>query len=356
MKISLKLLLLRSKRNDSMKQGVAIRTLLTALVSTFLFLTLAQAVDYQSTNFILRDPVITIEGGRSTSSSFEYLSSTGQTIIGENTSAGFIHRAGFLYFEEVSVAPPTLTSGGGIFLAGQVTFSGRAYPQSEVILLKDGQIVSTTLADAAANFSLNLRLSTGDYLFSLYSRDYTGRSSRLISFSVSVAFNTTTTIRSVILPPTIAADKRQVAKGEQIDLFGQSVPKAAIAILIKTPTKEFFVQTISDQQGRYQYSLDTSSLEFGDYSAEAVASLQGSFSGITSAQVNFTIAAKTILKEPTVCPFGGDLNNDCFVNLIDFSILIFWFDRPGVPSQVDLNGDGKADLVDFSIMAYHWTG
>ena len=116
------------------------------------------------------------------------------------------------------------------------------------------------------------------------------------------------------------------------------------------------MQTISDQQGRYQYSLDTSSLEFGDYSAEAVASLQGSFSGITSAQVNFTIAAKTILKEPTVCPFGGDLNNDCFVNLIDFSILIFWFDRPDVPSQVDLNGDGKADLVDFSIMAYHWTG
>ena len=190
-----------------MKQGVAIRTLLTALVSTFLFLTFAQAVDYQSTNFILRNPVITIEGGRSTSSSFEYFSSTGQTIIGENTSAGFIHRAGFLYFEEVSVAPPTLTSGGGIFLAGQVTFSGRAYPRSEVILLKDGQIVSTTLADAAANFSLNLRLSTGDYLFSLYSRDYTGRSSRLISFSVSVAFNTTTTIRSVILPPTILTDK-----------------------------------------------------------------------------------------------------------------------------------------------------
>ncbi|MCH7828250.1 hypothetical protein IH982_00030 [Patescibacteria group bacterium] len=317
---------------------------------------LAHAVDFSSTNFILRDPVITVEGGRSTSASFEFLSSTGQPIIGESTSAGFIHRAGFLYFEEVSVAlPPPLAT-----LSPQgpsVVFFGKAYPDSEVILLKDGQIAGTAQADGAANFSLSTgALSTGDYLFSLYGRDYTGRSSRLISFSVSVVFNTTTTIRSVIVPPTIAVDKRQVAKGEFIDLFGQSVPAADIVILVKTPTGEFSVQTVSGQQGRYRYSLDTSSLEFGDYSAVAEASLQGSFSGIASAAVNFTVAAETILKEPIVCPFGGDLNGDCLVNLIDFSILIFWFDRPNVPSRVDLNGDGKADLVDFSIMAFYWTG
>ena len=90
---------------------------------------LAHAVDFSSTNFILRDPVITIEGGRSTSASFEFFSSTGQPIIGESTSAGFIHRAGFLYFKEVSVAPPAppvVGSGGYTFFGGQVTFSGRA--------------------------------------------------------------------------------------------------------------------------------------------------------------------------------------------------------------------------------------
>src|SRR3989344_664893 len=52
----------------------------------------------------------------------------------------------------------------------------------------------------------------------------------------------------------------------------------------------------------------------------------------------------------------GDLSGDGRVDLIDFSILIFWFERPNPPSHVDLNGDGKADLVDFSIMAYYWTG
>ncbi|MCH8244392.1 hypothetical protein IIB97_00705, partial [Patescibacteria group bacterium] len=138
--------------------------------------------------------------------------------------------------------------------------------------------------------------------------------------------------------------------------FGQSVPKAAIAILIKTPTKEFFVQTSADQQGKYRYDLDTLPLEFGEYFATAVASLEGSFSGIESAAVNFIVATETILEDPIVCAFKGDLNGDCAVNLIDFSILIFWFDRFNVPLKVDLNGDGKADLVDFSIMAYYWTG
>ena len=59
---------------------------------------LVHAVEYSSTNFILRDPVITIGGGRATSTSFELFSSVGQTTIGENTSLNFIHRAGFLYF------------------------------------------------------------------------------------------------------------------------------------------------------------------------------------------------------------------------------------------------------------------
>ncbi|HZX50169.1 MAG TPA: hypothetical protein VFE94_03430 [Candidatus Paceibacterota bacterium] len=52
----------------------------------------------------------------------------------------------------------------------------------------------------------------------------------------------------------------------------------------------------------------------------------------------------------------ADPNNDSHVDLVDFSILLFWFERSAVPTHIDCNGDGKADLVDFSIMAYYWTG
>ena len=61
------------------------------------------------------------------------------------------------------------------------------------------------------------------------------------------------------------------------------------------------------------------------------------------------------------CPAKGDLNGDCRVNLVDFSIASYWY--KGILSDAfkkieisKLNGDGKINLVDFSIMAYYWTG
>lgn len=75
------------------------------------------ADDYSSSSFIIRDPVITIGGGRSTSTSFEVYSSIGQTSTGINTSTSFISRAGFLYFpavtEDEDDDSPVVGGGGG---------------------------------------------------------------------------------------------------------------------------------------------------------------------------------------------------------------------------------------------------
>ena len=56
------------------------------------------------------------------------------------------------------------------------------------------------------------------------------------------------------------------------------------------------------------------------------------------------------------CDKRGDVNADCKVNLVDFSIVAYWYGRTNPPKTVDINGDGKINLVDFSIMAYNWTG
>ena len=52
----------------------------------------------------------------------------------------------------------------------------------------------------------------------------------------------------------------------------------------------------------------------------------------------------------TVCL--GDLNNDGFVNLTDFSILLFYWNTSN--ANADINGDGIVNLTDFSIMLFHW--
>jgi hypothetical protein len=54
-----------------------------------------------------------------------------------------------------------------------------------------------------------------------------------------------------------------------------------------------------------------------------------------------------------VCPYA-DLNKDSKVNLIDFSILLYWWGRSS--SCADQNSDNVVNLIDFSIMLYYWTG
>lgn len=107
-----------------------------------------RAEDYTSTNFILRDPVITIEGGISTSASFQYFSSTGQTSTGESTTSTLTHRAGFLYFPTTS-SPIVSATGGN----AQVSLSWTAAVGSLGASVVSYQIGQSTTTGGPYTFS-----------------------------------------------------------------------------------------------------------------------------------------------------------------------------------------------------------
>jgi len=56
------------------------------------------------------------------------------------------------------------------------------------------------------------------------------------------------------------------------------------------------------------------------------------------------------------CDRFADFNCDNFVNIIDFSILLFYFDeeRQELVSIYDLSDDEIVDFLDVSVMFYHW--
>ena len=56
------------------------------------------------------------------------------------------------------------------------------------------------------------------------------------------------------------------------------------------------------------------------------------------------------------CIIPADLNGDCRVDLVDFSILKYWRGKSDFPKKIDLNKDGVLNIKDFSILAYYWTG
>src|SRR3989338_7702544 len=130
--------------------------------------------------------------------------------------------------DETDPAPaptPTPSSGGGgggggggyIAPVTGITFSGRAYPKSTITVLKDAQIAATTVADANANFSVSVTgISSGNYIFSVYSEDSKGIRSSLLTFPVSVTSGATTNIGGVFIAPTIAVDKSEVKRGDNI--------------------------------------------------------------------------------------------------------------------------------------------
>lgn len=251
--------------------------------------------------------------------------------------------------------------GGGSTSQTGVNLSGRGYPLSRVTILKDGQIAVKTIAGPDARFAVSLtNLSAGQYLFAVYGEDSEDRRSSMFTFPVYLTTGVMTNISGILLAPTIGVDKREVVYGDNIAIFGQTVGSSTVTIAVNS-NQEIFVGTPSDDDGFYLYNLNTALIERGDHTTKAKVTVANEISPFGNA-VGFRVGATTVLaKEDETCPLRGDLNNDCRVNLIDFSIVAFWYRRLLSPDfalreKTILSGDGRVDLVDFSIMAYYWTG
>lgn len=247
--------------------------------------------------------------------------------------------------------------GGGFFSAPEtkIVFSGRAYPGMKVTILKDAQIAASVLADSNAAFNISLSgLSGGSYIFGIYSEDGAGRRSSLLTYPTLVTSGVTVQVGGIFIAPTIAVDKSEVKRGENIVIFGQSAPKSDVIIAINSE-EEFFGKIIADAHGAYLYNFDTTQLEKGQHLARSKAAIGGAISPFGKT-VSFVVGVKTVLATPEKAPAKGDANNDKRVNLVDFSVAAYWYKQPSPPASVDLNSDGKVNLIDFSIMAYYWTG
>ena len=177
----------------------------------------------------------------------------------------------------------------------------------------------------------------------------------MFTFPISVAQGAITKVSGIFIAPTIDVDKSEVKKGDNIAIFGQSVSEAEITIEINS-VRPFFGKVKTDENGAYLYNFDTSVLEIGQHFTKSKTAVDNEISSFGKA-VSFKVGTETIIKnEQQQELLKGNLNGDNKVDLVDFSILAYWYDRSSPPDSVDLNSDHKIDLVDFSIMAYYWTG
>lgn len=238
-------------------------------------------------------------------------------------------------------------------------FKGMAYQGSTVTLLKNGDVIATVPANPDGSFDLRVHgLPMGTYSFGVRAEDSNHLVSKLVLFTVYVASGVTTVVEGIFIPPTITSDKVEVKRGEPISFSGTSIANADVLVSL-TATSELLKKIRANASGTWTYTMSSSLLDFGDYDAKARTITASSLS-LYSDPITFRVGDVTRLRTKPGELLGFrrrcDLNNDNRVNLLDFSIMAFWYKRLGFPEKVDLNTDKSVNLTDLSILAYCWTG
>jgi hypothetical protein len=251
--------------------------------------------------------------------------------------------------------PPPSGGGGGSQYNAAISVTGMAYPTATVTLLRDGYIISTVTADGSGAFTFNVtNLNAGTYNFSVYATDAFNDNSPSTTFIRTLQSSTTASVNDVVVGPTLRTSHTSVKQGESFSLSGYSAPNTEVTINF-TGTENKIYKTTAGTTGQYSLNLNASLLKKGDYEAKAFYKLNGVDSPFSFAVI-FSVGDQTV-PTPDECK-RSDLNCDGRVNLVDFSILLYFWDSTEFSRnpRADIDKSGQVGLRDLSIMMYDWTG
>lgn len=254
------------------------------------------------------------------------------------------------------------SGGGGAMVSAQVVLSGVAYPLARLSLWRNGIEVGSYNAGLDAKFRINLiDLYPGWLNLTIYARDSEGTYSRPYSLPVWVTPAAVTAVDGIVISPTFAVGSSTIKQGQTVKFFGQSVPESQVMISVR-PAVGGVISVRTDALGKYSYNWSSIGQLTGMYQVWASVSDRNGVkseslpSTLKITAVNEINGAESEIKQTGSCwRLVADLNSDCKVDLVDFSILAYWYKRSNVPARIDLQKNGVVDLADFSIMAYYWT-
>ncbi len=250
------------------------------------------------------------------------------------------------------------SSGGDKLQQADVKIEGWAYPGATVSFFRDGVSVATKNAGTDASFSnLTEDLDRGSYSFGIYAVDSKGVRSATFSTTLWLQPDTLNALSNIMLPPTVHVTENSVSGGESFEVSGYSAPNASITVwlrpkLAEVSSSDVIATTTASSGGFWSLELSTMGLSDGTYELVAQAKMQDELvESDKSARKTVGIGVEVADDD---CKSIGDLNCDGFVNLVDFSILLFNWNTSN--EIADINNDNTVSLPDFSVMLYYWTG
>ena len=235
----------------------------------------------------------------------------------------------------------------------RVSIQGKAYPNVTVTILIDGETVGTVRTNSKAEFTFNVDTDPGTASVSFWANDNAGTRSATVNTTFDVTQGAVTNVNGILIPPTIKASSVNVNPGTQITLSGQTIPSATVEVSIDNGKKT--LSATSDVNGLWSVPFNTGTVSVDTHTVKA-RFITGS--GALKNESTYGTALSLFVGVEGKATSNSDLNRDGKVNLIDFSILIFWWGTPGGNSNppADINQNGKVGLEDFSILLFNWTG
>ncbi len=274
-------------------------------------------------------------------------------------------------FDEVDITAvvPAPGSGGGsgssaVGPSTTVTLSGFTAPSSRVIILKDGQIFNTFYSNENGAFAVNLNnQSAGVYNFGLYFQDQRGVTSNIIPLQINTMSLVPVNIPNILIPPTLTLSPTVVNAGNTLIAEGYTAPGATV-FLTNSASTNSLISLIADSAGKFSGQIPAG-FRLGEFTITAKSRMATGQESLPSRNVIYrVIGVDEVVPESPVAGVGlvtnfpscVDPNRNGRVNLIDFSIMLFWYEKPNPPVAIDCNSDGVVNLKDFSILMYFWTG
>ena len=238
---------------------------------------------------------------------------------------------------------------------GRVIISGYAFPDSRVTILADGQIVDAVEASDSGQYSITIDgIARGAYTFGVYAEGDDGVKSSTFSTAFTVSGARTSALSNINVAPSISVDPDPVDPGQTVTFSGYALPDASLTIETgrvnsSGPT---VIQAVSNSSGAWSATQSTAGFSRDTYQVRAKAEQ------VNGKKTEFSKYTFYGVGQEADVPINADLNRDGSVNLIDFSILLFWWQTDGGDSDpsADINQDGNVSLTDFSILLFNWTG
>jgi len=246
-----------------------------------------------------------------------------------------------------------------------IIFQGVSYPSSTLTINQDSSLLVEIATNTQAQFNVQAIIEPGNHTFMIFGEDQDGIIGKESNFTLTLSEGTTTTISGIFLGPTISIDRTVIAASETATLTGTTIPNSELNVTLNssivaaaTGLPKVAVHIASaDGNGRWLHLFNADDLEVDEYTtfAQATDPISESVSE-TSKSLAFEVVGD---EEPDVCDGMAiaDINCDGAVDLIDFSILLFYWEStdPANP-RADINTDGIVDIIDFSIMMFYWSG